>query len=851
MRGIIILLLLASNLIVTARTYYVAPNGNDSNPGTIDRPWETWGKAFNASEVNPGDTVYFRGGVYYRDLAKDNSSWYSPYNKGYYIRNRGTAGNYVNYWAYPLDEERPILDFANVDPRVNGVYPSNYAGISGGSLQYNLSYIYFKGLSFRNLLQIHPDIHDVDMVISNGTGTIYENCEFYNVGGNALTFTYLTYNCLVKNCDAWNCVDPYGDAHLGSNAMPGNDGTGFSVIDLSDNPNTSVKFDGCRAWDCSDQGFSAANTGITEFSNCWSWDNGMLEGGGHGFKLGWISDNSDPLAMKRVVTNCIAYHNRHSGFTTNEDFTKHHVGAMNIFNNTAYYNGYYADSDHDGDGFVLYGTLSSDAAELYRVFKNNVSYDNESSDVIMYWDGTYTHEYNSWDSPPDVTLTDNDFLSLDGSQLSRPRKADGSLPDINFLKLASTSDLIDAGTDVGLPYYGSAPDLGYSEYKSGDVTPPNQSPTVSINTPANNSTFTEPATIVIEATANDPDGTISRVDFYRGSTRLAQISSPPYTYTWQNVVAGSYSLTAVAIDNRNASTTSRSVNVVVNSSNSNTQENTPPVVSIYSPTKSTEYVAPATITIEALASDPDGTISKVEFYSGSTRIGQRTSSPYSFVWKNVVEGSYSIHVVATDNDNAVTVSPSIQVYVNKNQPPSVTILSPANNSTFIPPATITIEADAFDEDGTVSKVEFYNGDTKLGESTIPPFFYIWKDIKMGNYTLTVVAIDDRNAVKASEEVNIVVNNNNPLNIIKLYPNPNDGIFTIAYNEPLSEESAKIITIYSADGRPVYKGTMPEGELTKNLDLSFVKPGLYIMTLSGDEISGVDEILVTKKFIKNK
>lgn len=49
----------------------------------------------------------------------------------------------------------------------------------------------------------------------------------------------------------------------------------------------------------------------------------------------------------------------------------------------------------------------------------------------------------------------------------RPRKADGSLPDINFMKLAPGSDLIDAGINVGLPFSGSAPDLGFSE--SGPV----------------------------------------------------------------------------------------------------------------------------------------------------------------------------------------------------------------------------------------------------------------------------------------------------------------------------------------------------------------------------------------------
>jgi hypothetical protein len=52
------------------------------------------------------------------------------------------------------------------------------------------------------------------------------------------------------------------------------------------------------------------------------------------------------------------------------------------------------------------------------------------------------------------------FVSLDYSGAAGPRNADGSLPTIGFLQLASGSNLIGKGVDVGLPYSGSAPDLG-------------------------------------------------------------------------------------------------------------------------------------------------------------------------------------------------------------------------------------------------------------------------------------------------------------------------------------------------------------------------------------------------------
>jgi hypothetical protein len=89
-------------------------------------------------------------------------------------------------------------------------------------------------------------------------------------------------------------------------------------------------------------------------------------------------------------------------------------------------------------------------------------------------------------------------------------------------------------------------------------------PTVSITSPANNATYTAPASISITATASDSDGTISKVEFFQASTKLGQATSSPYTYTWTNVPAGTYSLTAKATDNSSDTAVSTPVSVTVN-----------------------------------------------------------------------------------------------------------------------------------------------------------------------------------------------------------------------------------------------------------------------------------------------
>lgn len=71
-------------------------------------------------------------------------------------------------------------------------------------------------------------------------------------------------------------------------------------------------------------------------------------------------------------------------------------------------------------------------------------------------------ETNSW-LPPFTGATDADFITIDTTGVRGPRKADGSLPDIDFMHLATGSQFIDAGTNVGMPFYGTKPDLGCFE----------------------------------------------------------------------------------------------------------------------------------------------------------------------------------------------------------------------------------------------------------------------------------------------------------------------------------------------------------------------------------------------------
>jgi hypothetical protein len=83
--------------------------------------------------------------------------------------------------------------------------------------------------------------------------------------------------------------------------------------------------------------------------------------------------------------------------------------------------------------------------------------------------------------------------------------------------------------------------------------PVNQPPTVALSTPAG--PFTAPADVPLTATASDPDGTISKVEFYRNGLLINTDTTSPYAYTLEDLPAGSYTVQARAYDNANATAT--------------------------------------------------------------------------------------------------------------------------------------------------------------------------------------------------------------------------------------------------------------------------------------------------------
>jgi uncharacterized repeat protein (TIGR02059 family) len=212
--------------------------------------------------------------------------------------------------------------------------------------------------------------------------------------------------------------------------------------------------------------------------------------------------------------------------------------------------------------------------------------------------------------------------------------------------------------------------------------PANSPPLINISSPTKSTAFIAPATITIDASASDPDGVVTKVEFYNGTAKLGERTSAPWSYTWKEVEEGSYTITAAATDNSGSRTVSSAVTVVVEKAAP--AVNLAPSIAIATPLNNVSFEAPATVTLTADATDPDGSITRVEYLAGGVKIGESFVPPFTFTFQCDTAGIFEITAVAWDNLNASATSTPVTISFNlKREIPDLVNLYPSpNNGVF-------------------------------------------------------------------------------------------------------------------------------------------------------------------------
>jgi hypothetical protein len=275
------------------------------------------------------------------------------------------------------------------------------------------------------------------------------------------------------------------------------------------------------------------------------------------------------------------------------------------------------------------------------------------------------------------------------------------------------------------------------------TNPPPSTAKVALSAPTAGNSFSAGANITLEAKVTSANP-VKSVSFYSGDKLLGTDDTEPYSFTWNNVSPGHYTLRAKVLGTDGSSASSESVKITVN--------NILPKVSILTPEDKAIVGGPKDIEIKADASDTDG-IAKVMIYGDGKALGSVTAPPYIVTWPNVAPGKHVI--IATAFDAFGGFSSAAATITVTNPLPKVSITSPAEGANFTAPGTIEIKADASDDD-PLQYVSFWVGDRRLGTDTTAPYSFTVDKLEPGTYTLTAHAIDKFGQRSLSAPVKVTV-----------------------------------------------------------------------------------------------
>ena len=397
-----------------AANYYVATNGSDGASGaSIDTPYRSLAKAVGAATT--GNLIYVRGGTY------------SMSNKIVFTHS-GSPAQPIRLRAYP--GELPILDCtltaSNTDCLV----------ISGNCWQVYGLMITNSG---HNSIRIMRDSNIVERCISYGA----RNTGFHISGGDVPSTIFPASN-LFLNCDSIRSYDA---------PKYGSDADGFSA---KWNLGPDNVFRGCRSWENSDDGWDLwMGTSPVLIDTCWAFRNGVdswgagtnFAGNGNGFKLG----GSYVPAAHRLL-HSVAYSNVGTNGGKGIDQNNNTAG-LTVDNNTSW-----------GNRSAAINLNTTPTTTGVHVVRNNLVISG-----TVYIQSSAAQISNSWQVISSPAANSNDVLSMDTSFFTAPRRDDGSLPENPLVRPVPGGRLVDRGTtNVGIAFYGSAPDLGAFESPTWD-----------------------------------------------------------------------------------------------------------------------------------------------------------------------------------------------------------------------------------------------------------------------------------------------------------------------------------------------------------------------------------------------
>jgi hypothetical protein len=602
---VIIIVLLQSHKCLAA-IYYVSTFGNDSTGnGSAARPWRTLMYSVTQLQPSQGDTIQLAAGTYVENGLIEVPLGVNVFGAGI---NATILKASTSFYYHPADPgyatDKFLISLNQVNPSPGNQRMKNFS-IDGDSRQLHggiyvryRNNIVIDGVSVKNTN--FSGIWLVDVQNSKITNTQLLNCSWGSTGysSGALNLANLnnveisnldvnedtgygikalgpySYNDIfnLKIHDCHVSVDPYGLWNSGT--------TSNIAIEL-----WSVDLMNCEIYNTYvDNTISLVNSDAIPsrgISTMHLHDNTLdimtrAHGNGYGLELTihdaevdhnyFISGNYGIANWSNPMKNWNIHHNVFysiQGTLPGEILRSEWSGLHNVkfYNNTIEF--------AVGITTNMIGLYSGNSDSLD--IKNNLvinasrTYNNYPDEIIHTANGATIGSNLQVIKNSTTNMTPGDLLTslltllnplINLAQLPNPTIMQAGTRPSPYYMPALRSSLIDAGLNVGLPYTGSAPDIGAYEFGETD----NVSPGVNIFFPANNASFTTGTAIEILANVSGINGTVNRtvnkVEFFLRSDKLREDLTSPYSCAWLPNTLGTYSIRAVATDNTGKTITS-------------------------------------------------------------------------------------------------------------------------------------------------------------------------------------------------------------------------------------------------------------------------------------------------------
>lgn len=419
----LLLWLTAPSLPMVGTNYYVSPAGDACNGGTSPKaPLASLATA--QKKVAAGDTVFILPGTYHvkpsemMDTVSD-SVWDVVFD----FATSGTAASPIVYrGVQDAHGRRPVFDLSGVSTgkRITGFYV-------------HADYLRFSNIEVVGITvpKSSKNTQSENFRVNGGNHCTFDNIAAHDGMGIGFYIMGRSGHNVITNCDAYNNFDAV-NIGVDNGANNGGNSDGFGCHVKAGCEGNTFRY--CRAWQNSDDGFdfiscrSAAKAEYCiAFRNGYDKD-GVARANGNGFKAGGYGMRGDVHIKDvpmHVVSHCLAAENKANGF-----FSNHHLGGVRFEHNAAYSNRMlnYSLANRKGKSH----RDAVDVPGYGHVIRHNTSYGNKrianaidagscsvSGNTFSYAGGKWVDSGNIQRPAPN---------SIDASQLSAARNADGSLP---------------------------------------------------------------------------------------------------------------------------------------------------------------------------------------------------------------------------------------------------------------------------------------------------------------------------------------------------------------------------------------------------------------------------------------